>query len=399
MIQVDISGVWGEISLPDLLSIEQETADAHAALASESPFRQWDLLKIQEAAQTIRTDSEACVVVGTDRYCLGARTAMELLQRENGNPQILFAGNSFSTRKWQKLTALLEGKDVSVIVLSQSGEELESAIALRSLRWMLERKYGTEEANQRIYAVTDPEKGALQAMAAEYGWTCFPMGNGSALSPAGLLPMAVAGMDIGEVVQGGLEAREEYDLRSFENPVWLYAAVRNVLYRHGKLAELLETFQPDFPMLGVWWQQQFAQTGGILPVPGGAGLDRQNAFVTALRFAPPEKPHVIGSDWKNLDGLSYLEGRTLDFVEEQACQAAVEAWTEAGVPVITMDCGALGARKVGELLHFMELSGGVSAGISGAEPAAKPGAEPYGAHLSRLLGRTEGEKSCDKLQN
>lgn len=386
MIQVDISGVWGEISLPDLLAIEKETADAHAALPERVPFPEQEMGRLLQAAQAIRTDSEVCVVVGAGEGPLAARAAMELLQGPNRNwnrkPRIFFAGNSFSTRQWNELVGLLEGKDFSVIVVSPSGEDLEYAIAFRGLRWMLERRYGTEEAGQRIYVVTHPENGSLCRMAAEAGWQQFP------LPAAGLLPMAVAGIDVEEVRKGAQQAREEYDLRSFENPVWLYAAVRNVLLRRGKNVELLKTLEPGFHSFGLWWQRLL--DNGILPVPGD-GIRQGDFFETVLRFDPPEKPYVIGSDWKNLDGLNYLEGKTLDFVEEQARQAAVEAQMDRGVPVIAMDCGELNEGRVGELFCFLALCRGISAGILGVDPAHTEG--PDRDNLFRLLGRPESEKS------
>lgn len=393
MIQVDISNVWGEMDLPDLLAIEQETADAHAAVMArgEFPLTEEEIQKLQETGETICSDSEVCVVVGHS----GAQGAIELLQGQNRNlthnPRIFFAGNSFSTLEWNELTTLLEGKDFSVIVISQSGEELAGAIALRGLRWMLERKYGTEEAHQRIYAVTDPENGSVHAMAEAYGWKCFPMDNRfPALSAAQLLPMAVAGVDIREVAQGAREAVEAYDLRSFENPVWLYAAVRNVLYRHGKKIELLETTEPDCHGFGLWWQGCFAQAGGSFPV-AGTFSGNPDAFVTMLYFDPAQKPYVIGSDWNNLDNLNDLEGKTLEEIARQAFQTAVEARAEAGIPVITMDCGRLDGRKVGELFYFWELCLGLSAHMAGKEAAP----ERYGQMRLRQLGRPETEKSCD----
>ena len=199
---------------------------------------------------------------------------MELLQGPNrnigrgkGDPQIFFAGNNLSTRHWNELVGLLEGKDFSVIVISKSGTTLEPAIAFRGLRWMLERKYGTDEAGKRIYAVTDPVCGALHQMAEEEKWETFaiPVGVGgrySVLSPVGLLPMAVAGIDIMEVLNGAMDAKEGYDLRSFENPVWLYAGVRNALSRRGKAIEIFESFEPGFHGFSRWWQQLFGESEG-----------------------------------------------------------------------------------------------------------------------------------------
>ena len=429
MINVDISNIWGGVSLSDLLAIESEVAAAHETLmegtGAGSEFREWlnlpsrephpEVFRMLLAAERIRNDSDVCVVVGVGGSYLGARAAIELLQGPNhnigkgkGNPQIFFAGNTVSTRHWNELMHLLKDKDFSVIVISKSGTTTEPAIAFRSLRWMLERKYGSDVAKQRIYVVTDPVDGALRQMAEEEGWESFsiPIGVGgrySVLTAAGLFPMAVAGLDISEIMRGAADAREEYDLRSFENPVWLYAAVRNLLYRSGKSVEILESFEPGFQMFGLWWQQLFGESEGkdgkgLFPVTAELTRDlhslgqliqdgRRNIFETMLRFDPPENRMVIGSDWKDLDGLNYLEGKTLDFVDEKAFLGTVSAHTDGGVPVIVMDCGELNAGKVGELFYFLELCCGVSAYLLGVNPFNQPGVADYKQNMFRLLGK------------
>lgn len=429
MISVDISNIWGEVSLPDLLAMESEVAAAHEKLLEGTgiEFRQWldlpsrepkpEIFRILLAAERIRNDSEVCVVVGMGGGCLGARAAIELLQGSNhnigkgkGNPQILFTGNNFSTRHWNELLRLLKDRDFSVIVASRSGTSMEPAIALRSLRWMLERKYGTDAANRRIYAVTDPTDGALRQMAQEEGWESFPIPSGvdgqyAVLTAAGLLPMAVAGMDIREILLGAADAREEYALGSFENPVWQYAAIRNLLYRGGKAVEILASFEPGFKSLGTWWQQLFGESEGkdgrgLFPATAELTRDlhslgqliqegSRNLFETMVRFDPPENPMILSSDWKDLAGLNYLEGKALDFLEDNAFQAAICAHVDGGVPVIVMDCGDLNDRKVGELFYFLELSCGVSAFLLGVNPFTRPGVECYLQNLFRLLGKPE----------
>lgn len=426
MISVDISNVWGQISLPDLLAMEKEVADAHAALTEGSDCLGWlelpsgdALLRIQTAAETIRENSEVCVVVGIGGGCSGSRAAMELLQGPNrnigkgkGDPAIFFAGSSLSTRWWNELTGLLKEKDFSVIVISKSGTDTESAIAFRGLRWILERKYGTDEANRRIYALTDPSQGALRQMAEEEGWEVFDIPANvsegySVLTAAGLLPMAAAGIDIAALIQGAAEAREPYDLRSYDNPVWLYAAVRNLMQRSGKAMELLAGWEPGFRTFGLWWQQLFGHSEGkdgkgLFPVSVeftedlhtlGQILQQgpRNFLETLVRFDPPEQKHTIGGQWKDLDGLNYLEGKTLDHVEEQAYQAAIAAHTDSGTGIITMDCGTLNEAALGELFYFLELSCGVSACVLGGNPFAQPGMEPYKTNLFRLLGKPGSE--------
>lgn len=429
VINVDISNIWGQLSLADLLAMEKEVAAAHETLTRRdgagSDYLDWldlpvrepakEMKRIRKAAEKIRGDSDVCVVVGIGGSYLGPRAAIELIQGPNhnvgkgkGDPQIFFAGNNLSTRHWNELMKLLEDKDFSIIVISKSGTTTEPAIAFRALRWMLERKYGTDKANKRIYAVTDPVKGALRQMATEAGWESFDIPGGvggrfSALTAVGLLPMAVAGIDIVELMNGAADAKEEYDLRSFENPVWLYAAVRNLLYRNGKAIEVLASFEPGFKLFGGWWQQLFGESEGkegkgLFPATAELTADlhslgqmiqqgQRNLFETMIRFDPPEKKLTIGGDWKNLDGLNYLEGKTLDFVDEKAYLGTVAAHVDGGVPVITMDCGALTERKVGELFYFFELCCGVSAYILQVNPFNQPGVELYKRNMFQLLGK------------
>ena len=429
MIKVDISNIWGEVSLPDLLTVEKEVFDAHAMLMEKngpgSDFLGWldlpvskpteEMIRIQTAADRIRQNSDVFVVVGIGGSYLGPRAAIELMQGCNrnigkgkGDPQIFFAGNSLSTRAWNELQHLLEGKDFSVAIISKSGTTTEPAIATRALRWMLERKYGTDGAKKRIYAITDPSKGALRQMATEEGWETFVIppnvgGRYSVLTAVGLLPLAVAGMDIKAIMAGAYEAKETYDLRSFENPVWLYAGVRNLLYRKGKYIELLESFEPGFRMMGGWWQQLFGESEGkdgkgIFPVTAEFTADlhslgqmiqqgHRNIFETMVRFDAPELKTVIGGDIKDLDGLNYLEGKTLDFVDEQAYLGTLAAHVDGGVPVMTVDMGQLNDAKLGEMFYFLELCCGVSAYMLGVNPFNQPGVEFYKRNMFRLLGK------------
>ena len=429
MIKVDISNIWGQICLQDLLGMEKEVFDAHMTLSegigAGSDFLGWmdlpvgeptrEIRRIQRAATRIREESDVCVVVGIGGSYLGPRAAIELLQGPNhnmgkgkGDPQIYFAGNSLSTRHWNELMGLLEGKDFSVIVTSKSGTTTEPAVAFRGLRWMLERRYGTDGANARIYAVTDPIKGALRQMAEESGWATFAIppstgGRFSVLTAVGLLPMAVAGIDIMAVMRGAADAKDAYDLRSFENPVWLYAAVRNLMYRKGKKIELFESFEPGFRMFGGWWQQLFGESEGkegkgLFPATAELTADlhslgqmiqqgERNLFETMVRFDPPERKMTVMWDLNDLDGLNYLDGKTMDFVDEQAFQGTVAAHVDGGVPVITMDCGPLDEKKVGELFYFLELSCAVSAYVLGVNPFNQPGVELYKQNMFALLGR------------
>ncbi len=430
MIKVDISNVWGQLSLPDLLGVEKEVSDAHTTLTEGTgegnDFLGWlnlpkkeeteEMRRIQAAADRIRNTSDVFVVIGIGGSYLGPRAAIELLQGPNrnigkgkGDPQVFFAGNTLSTRAWNELMDLLEGKDFSVAVISKSGTTTEPAIAFRGLKWMLERKYGTDGAKSRIYAITDPAKGALRQMATEEGWETFVIppaagGRFSVLTPVGLLPMAVAGIDIRKVMAGAFYAMEEYNnLRSFENPVWLYAGIRNLLYRNGKMTEIMASWEPGYKMMGGWWQQLFGESEGkdgkgIFPVSVEFTADlhslgqmiqqgERNIFETMIRFDAPEQTVTVGSDVKNLDGLNYLAGKQLDFVDEQAYLGTLAAHVDGGVPVITMDMGKLDDAKLGEMFYFFELCCGVSAYMLNVNPFNQPGVEFYKRNMFQLLGK------------
>ena len=430
MIKVDISNVWGQLSLPDLLAIEQEVAAAHNTLTegtgAGNDFLGWlelptteeteEMKRIQKSADWIRENSEVFVVIGIGGSYLGPRAAIELMQGCNhnigkgkGNPQVFFAGNTLSTRAWNELCRLLDGKDFSVAVISKSGTTTEPAIAFRGLKWMLERKYGTDGARKRIFAITDPNKGALRQMATEEGWETFAIppaagGRFSVLTPVGLLPLAVAGIDIRKVMAGAAQAKHDYNyVRSFENPVWLYAGVRNLLYRNGKALEILESYEPGFKMMGGWWQQLYGESEGkdgkgIFPVCAEFTADlhslgqmiqqgERNMFETMVRFDAPEQKMEIMGDAKDLDGLNYLQGKTLDFVDEKAFLGTLAAHVDGGVPVIIMDMGELNDEKLGEMFYFFELACGVSAYILDVNPFNQPGVEFYKRNMFQLLGK------------
>ena len=429
MIHVDIGNIWGEVSLPQLLAVEAEISEAHMTVTEGTgagrDYLGWmelpdrvptaEHMRILAAAQRIRENSDALVVIGIGGSYLGPRAAIELMQGPNrnlsrgkGDPQIFFAGNNLSTRAWNELTKLLEGKDFSICVVSKSGTTIEPAIAFRNLKWMLERRCGTAQARRRIYAITDKTKGALRQMADEEGWETFTIpadvgGRFSVLTPVGLLPMAVAGIDIMSVLKGAARAKKELDLRSFENPVWLYAGARSLMYRRGKAIELLESFEPGFAMMGRWWQQLFGESEGkegkgLFPAYAELTADlhslgqmiqegQRNLFETMVRFDPPRQRQRIGEDVKDLDGLNYLAGRTLDYVEEQAWQGTMTAHADGGCPVISIDCGPLSDETLGELFWFFELSCAVSAYMLGVNPFDQPGVEAYKRNMFALLGK------------
>ena len=409
MIKVDISNIWGELNLQDLLAIEAELSAAHAAVSERSgqvighlgwldlpdktPTAEYK--RILAAAQRIRATSDILVVVGIGGSYLGARAAIELLQGLNRNlrsgrenPMILWAGNTLSTRAFNELVRLLEGRDFSLCVINKSGAALEPAVAFRNLKRLLDRRYSPAEAKHRIYAVTDKEEGPLRLMAAAEGWETFLFPGDvqdqfSVLSPAGLLPMAAAGLDIRSMLHGAAKAKRAYDLRSFENPVWLYAAARNLLLRRGKTIELLESFEPAFQTTGRWWQQLFGNSvepDGRALFPAWAELTAdlyslsqfiqegpRTVFETMVRFDPPAQRCPIPSDARDTDGLNYLAGKPLDYLEEQAFQGTMAAHADGGCPMISIECGKLCEETLGSLFFFFELSCAVSAYLQGVD--------------------------------
>ena len=427
MISVDISNLWGDLSLPDLLAKEKDVHAAHKLLLEGkgpgNDFLGWldlpvfepteEMRRIQNAANYIRETCDAFVVVGIGGSYLGPRAAIELVKGQNhnlrkGDPQIFFAGNNLSTRAWQELCALLEGKDFAINIISKSGTTTEPAIATRALRWMLERKYGVEKAKKHIFVTTDPARGALRQMTNEAGYESFIIppnvgGRYSVLSAVGLLPMAVAGMDIQELMIGAAQAKRDLSLFSFENPAWLYAAGRNLLYEHGKAIEMLCCYEPSFKYLAGWWQQLFGESEGkdgkgIFPAVAEFTADlhslgqmiqqgERNLFETVVRFQPCRKKTLIEKDYQDLDGLNYLEGKSLDFVEEQAFLGTLAAHTDGGVPVMLVQADEICDRALGELFFFFELSCGISAYMLGVNPFNQPGVEFYKRNMFQLLGK------------
>ena len=420
MLNVDISNIWCSVSLPNLLESEQEIAAAHAALmdAKGADFLTWldgdcsqEVERVAQSAEKIRSTAQTLVVVGSSSAALGARAVLELLRGREHNlrpgVKILFAGDHLSTCAWQELTELLEGQDFAVQVIGRGGEEMQTAVAVRALRWLLERRYGTEKARERVFVTTDPTKGFLRQLSIEEGYTAFNLprtlaGHASALSPAAMLCLAVSGVDLHTVLEGAAEARLAMESRSFENPAWLYAAARMILARKGKRVEYLSTAEPDAWCLCRWWQQLFggrACFGGDGLVPAAAEIpadlhqlhellsDGMEPIVqTVLRFSPPVQRIPVEMDWKNLDGLNYLEGFTLDYVQEQAVAGAIQAGVDGSVPIITVDCGDLDSRTAGQMLYFFELSSCLCAGMMGRDLYEDAPAAAYMSAMEKLLG-------------
>ena len=406
MINVDISNLWTCVSLPELLGSEKDIFDAHNRLRNNLPdgpnLLGWLNMpatasarlihSITKASEKICANADVLVVCGTGSAFHGAKAAIDLYCGAGRNllghkPEILFVGESLSGRQWLELSHLLEDREFSLHIISADGLSLAANVTSRGLRWLLERKYGpkTKERVTVATVVGTP----LHKMAQEEGYELFPMpremgGTHSVLTAAALLPMAVAGIDPLAVLEGAAESRRDLDVRAFDNPAWLYAAARSVLARKGLNKELLCVFDHNLSAFGHWWQRQTwrhqcreqvglsVQTallpGDLEALDQMVSSGRSGVFETMLHFAPIAKKVPVEMDWRDYDGLGFLSGRNLDFVEAQTMAAMAETHNYAGVPVLDLDAGELVAETLGELFCFFELSSALTARTLGLDP-------------------------------
>lgn len=409
MISVDISNVWTCVSLPELLGSEREIFDAHARLRSPEPegpdFLGWlnqsavvrdrQMASVARAAEQICAASQVLVVCGSGGAFQGVRAAVELYGGAcrnllGGRPEVLFVGESLSPRQWMELSQLLEDRDFSLHLIAPDSGSLTCSVTIRGLRWLLERKYGPK-AKERV-SVATAVGSPLHTMAQEEGYELFPMprelgGLSSTLTAGALVPMAAAGVDPLAMMEGAAAARLEMDIRSFDNPAWLYAAARTVLPRKGRDRELLCCFDHNLAALGRWWARQTwrqenrrgrgitVQTAllpGDLEALDGMACAGFGIFETVLHFKPVAKKVPVEMDWKDYDGLGFLSGRTLDEVEAQTRAALLEVHNGAGVPILDLDAGDLTAEQLGSLFCFLELTSALTGELLGAEPFDPP---------------------------
>lgn len=395
MVNVDISNVWTCLSLPELLQCEQQVFDAHAGLYAPEEergvFLDWlqlpeaagrrVLRRVNEVAEIIRESSQLLLVCGCGGAFHGAAAAVQALQETGNRLQILFVGQSLCGRQWQTLNRALEGKDYSLFILSADGTSLAADLTVRTLRWMMERKYG-DEAKARTYVATLVGT-PFHTMAQEEGYELFPLpkepgGRESVLTAAALLPMAAAGVDPFAVMQGVADSRSVFDLRAFENPVWLYAAAKYLLATKGRTRELLCLTDHDLQGVGHWLQHKGRmETGEIsletVLLPGELQAADNlvhcgSVFETLLRFAPPAQKIPVEMDWKDYDGLGFLAGKNVGYVQENLIEAMLETHNDAGVPVLCVDAGDLTAENFGSMLCFFELASLLTSRLLGHSP-------------------------------
>jgi glucose-6-phosphate isomerase len=380
--------------------------------------------RIKAAAAKIRKSSDALIVIGIGGSYLGARAAIEALSHSfhnqmNGNTQIYFAGQNISSTYISHLLEMLEGKDISINVISKSGTTTEPAIAFRIFRDYLEKKYGKEEAKNRIFVTTDKEKGALKQLATEEGFETFVIpddvgGRYSVLTAVGLLPIAAAGLDIDKMMEGAGAAADKYNNADLAtNQSYQYAAVRNALYRKGKTIELLVNYEPALHYVSEWWKQLYGESEGkdqkgLFPAAVDFSTDlhsmgqyvqegRRDLIETVVQVAKPKVELTIQEDAANLDGLNFLAGKTMDEVNKNAFQGTVLAHVDGGVPNMVVELDELNEFTFGELVYFFEKACGISGLLMGVNPFDQPGVEAYKKNMFALLGKPGYETEKEVL--
>ena len=384
--------------------------------------------RIKEAAKKISKDSDILLVVGIGGSYLGARAAIEFLSHSFYNnlskedrkaPQIFFCGNSISTKYIADLKDLLKGKDFSVNIISKSGTTTEPAIAFRVFKEMLIEKYGKEEANKRIYATTDKARGALKNLANEEGYESFVVpddvgGRYSVLTAVGLLPIAVAGIDIDELMKGAARAREIVLNTEYEkNPSLLYAAIRNILNRKGKDVEIVANYEPSLHYVSEWWKQLFGESEGkdyrgIYPASVDLTTDlhsmgqfiqdgKRIMFETVLSVEESPVEILLNKEDVDTDGMNYLAGKSIDFVNKSAMNGTILAHTDGMVPNLLVRIPDVSPYSLGQLFYFFEFACGISGYISGINPFDQPGVESYKSNMFALLGKPGYEKEREQL--
>ena len=438
MLKLDLSNASSFLSQAYLSSRMEALEKARVMLAEHNgpggDFTGWvrlpeeydkeEFARIQAAAKKIRSDSDVLVVIGIGGSYLGARAVIELLGSADhklapNKPEIFFAGNGLSTDAMGDLIDDLEGKDWSINIISKSGTTTEPAVAFRVFKGLLEEKYGKEEARKRIYATTDAHKGALKGLADAEGYEEFVVpdavgGRYSVLTAVGLLPIAVAGVDIEALMAGAAEAMDVLAKPGADNIAWQYAAARNALYDAGKSVELLVGYEPSFRFFAEWWKQLYGESEGkdgkgLLPasVEFTADLHSMGQYIqqgqrilleTVVKFSKSRRTITIPNDPDNVDGLNFLSGKPLQFVAEQAMRGTLLAHVDGGVPNLVVEADARDERTVGQLIYFFEYACGLSGYLLGVNPFDQPGVEAYKKNMFALLGKPGYEEQKAALE-
>ena len=439
MIQVNLANIQSFVTPNYETELAARVRDAHDKLqlgtGAGSDYIGWvrlpadydkdEFARIKAAAKKIQSDSKALVVVGIGGSYLGARGVIECLCSANYNlkkkdtPNIYFAGNGLSSDQLSEVVELLGDDDFSVNVISKSGTTTEPAVAFRFFRKLLEDKYGVEEAAKRIYATTDRARGALKTLADQAGYESFVVpddvgGRYSVLTAVGLLPIAVAGVDIDALMAGAADmmatcAKPELAA----NPAWQYGAARYELYRTGKKIEILAAYEPNFRFMCEWWKQLYGESEGkenkgLFPASVEFTADlhsmgqyiqqgERTLFETVVRLGKSETVNNVPFDEVNGDGLNFLAGKDMDFIKQQAMDGTLLAHVEGGVPNIIVNLEKLDAYSLGELIYFFEYSCGISGYLLEVNPFDQPGVEAYKKNMFALLGKPGYEALREEL--
>ena len=388
-----------------------------------------EFARIKKAAEKIKNDSEVLIVIGIGGSYLGAKAAIEFLSHSFYNnlpkdkrktPEIYFAGTNMSGVYLQHLIEVVGDRDFSVNVISKSGTTTEPAIAFRVFKKILEEKYGKEEAAKRIYATTDKAKGALKTLATAEGYETFVVpdnvgGRFSVLTAVGLLPIAAAGIDIDDLMAGAKDAMNDFANKNMdENQALQYAAVRNILHRKGKDLELMVNYEPRVHYLAEWWKQLFGESEGkegkgLYPTSADFSADLHSLgqyiqqgqrlfFETVVSIGKPEVEFVIESDKENLDGLNFIAGKTLDYVNKKATDGVILAHVDGNVPNLGINIPEVTPYHLGYTFYFFEKACGVSGYLLGVNPFDQPGVEAYKKNMFALLGKPGYEEAGKELE-
>ena len=384
--------------------------------------------RIKKAAKKIQSDSEVLVVLGLGGSYLGAKACIEALSHsfyalldktKRPYPHIVFCGNSISEKYLHDLEEALEDKDFSINIISKSGTTTEPAVAFRVLKKALIKKYGKEEAKKRIYATTDRAKGALKKLTDEEGYESFVVpddvgGRFSVLTAVGLLPIAVAGIDIDRLMSGAAAARKSALEKPYkENPALLYAAMRNIIHRKGKAIEILANYEPSLHYISEWWKQLYGESEGkdnkgIYPASVDLTTDLHSMgqfiqegsrilYETVISIEKPLVNMLLEEEEKDTDGMNYLAGKSIDFINKSAMNGTILAHTDGGVPNLSIVLPKLNEEYLGELFFFFEFACGVSGYILAVNPFNQPGVESYKKNMFALLGKPGFEKEREEL--
>ncbi len=440
MIRLNTKYLGDSVSAEDLRAIGGRALAAarlvHSGEGAGSDFLGWldlpvnydknEFARIKAAAKKIQSDSEVLVVIGIGGSYLGARAAIEFVKSQNynltakGTPQIFFTGNSLSSSAMAELIEICTEKDFSVNVISKSGTTTEPTIAFRIFRELLEKKYGREGAAKRIFATTDKSRGTLKELSTREGYETFVVpdnigGRYSVLTAVGLLPIAVAGIDIDTMMKGAADAREKYSSESFEdNDCYKYAAIRNILYDKGKTIEMMISYEPDYTMMNEWFKQLYGESEGkdgkgLFPASAIFSTDlhslgqyiqqgKRLMFETVVTFAKPKKEVTVNYDEENADGFNFVAGKTMDYVSGKAFEGTVLAHTDGGVPNIVLEADAMDEYNFGALAYFLEKACAVSGYMLGINPFDQPGVESYKKNMFALLGKSGYEDLKAELE-